>query len=250
MKEGAVTVYRVFSPWLRIFHWVMVLCVFTLFATGLYIGNPGYIGTQGQEPTYAVDRLFSMESIRFVHFVAAWILTAAVILRIYGFLINKGDRLLPKVWTKLYWDNLADTTAHYLFLKSHHQPVLRNSLARTSYLGLYILLLLEIVTGFAMYFMIQPNGIGAALFGPINHLFVDEYMVHLIHHYIAWGFILFAVVHVYMAFRADMMEGEGEISSMFSGLKFLRHKPADIGDIVDGTDHSHSAGSRKHSVTG
>lgn len=240
----AVSVYRVFSPWLRIFHWVMVLCIFVLFLTGLYIGNPGYIGTQGKEPTYAVESLFSMESIRYIHFVAAWILTAAVILRIYGFIINRGDRLLPKVWTKLYWDNLAETTLHYLFMKRHHQTVLRNSLARTSYLGLYVLLFLEIVTGFAMYFMINPNGMGAAIFGPVNHFFVDEYIVHLIHHYIAWAFIVFAVIHVYMAFRADMMEQEGEISSMFSGVKFLKHEPADIGDIVDGKKLGNHSGSR------
>lgn len=250
MKEGSVTIYSVYSPWLRIFHWIMVLCVFTLFATGLYIGNPGFIGTQGQEPTFAVASLFSMESIRYIHFCAAWILIAAFVLRVYGFIINRGDRLLPKFWTKLYWQGLVDTTLHYLFLRRSHTPCLRNSLARTSYLGIYLLLFLEAITGFAMYYMINPNGMGAALFGPVNHLFVDEYVVHLVHHYIAWMFMIFVVVHVYMAFRADMMEQEGEISSMFSGVKFYRHKPADIGDIVDGKDHSHSTGSREHSITG
>ena len=34
--------YRVFSLWLRIFHWTMVLCVTFLFWTGLYIGDPGF----------------------------------------------------------------------------------------------------------------------------------------------------------------------------------------------------------------
>lgn len=248
MKEGSVTTYYVYSPWLRIFHWTMVLTVFVLFVTGLYIGNPGFIGTQGQEPTYAVDSLLSMENIRYVHFAAAYILLATAILRIYGFLINKGDRLLPKFWTKLYWDGLVDTSLHYLFLRKTHQPYLRNSLARTAYLAVYFMLFLETVTGFSMYYMINPNGFGAAIFGRFNHIFVDEYVVHLIHHYIAWGFMLFVIVHVYMAIRADFMEKEGEISSMFSGVKFYQHTPADIGDITDGKEQDHSAGRREHTI--
>ena len=34
--------YVVFSLWLRIFHWTMVLSVTALFWTGLYIGDPGF----------------------------------------------------------------------------------------------------------------------------------------------------------------------------------------------------------------
>ena len=52
--------YRVFSLWLRIFHWTMVLCVTALFWTGLYIGNPGFQATPGSvEPTIAVGGWFS-----------------------------------------------------------------------------------------------------------------------------------------------------------------------------------------------
>jgi len=250
MKEGSATAYYLYSPWLRIFHWVMVATIFTLFATGLYIGNPGFIGTQGKEPTYAVESLFSMETIRYIHFSAAYMLVAAFILRIYGFLMNKGDRLLPKFWTMLYWKGLVDTGLHYLFLRREHKPYLRNSLARTSYLAVYVMLAIEAVTGFAMYYMINPNGLGAALFSGFNHLFVDEYIVHLIHHYLAWCFMLFVIVHVYMVIRADFMEKEGEISSMFSGFKFYGHKPVDLGDIVDGKEKSDCPGDRQHSVTG
>lgn len=254
MSEGHAKEYYVYSPWLRMFHWLMVGSVVVLFATGLYIGNPFFIGTQGLEPTYAFSKVLSMETIRYVHFAAAYILVAAFIFRIYGFIINRGDRLLPKFWTKLYWQGLVDITLHYLFLRAHHQPYLRNSLARTSYLAVYFLLVLEAVTGFAMYFMINPNSLGAKLFGPFNHLFVDEYVVHLIHHYVAWLIVLFAIVHVYMAIRADFMEREGEVSSMFSGSKFLAHQPLDIGDIADDKDTTvttdHRPGHRQHTAVG
>jgi Ni/Fe-hydrogenase 1 B-type cytochrome subunit len=225
----------------------MVITIIILFFTGLYIGNPFFIGTQGLEPTYAFAERLSMETIRYVHFAAAWIFTLSFILRIYGFIVNKGDRLFPRFWEKKYYTGLLDTKLHYMFLRDRHQPYLRNPMARMSYVGVYGLIFLEIVTGFAMYYPINPNSWGAKIFGPFNHLFVDEYIVHLIHHYVAWAIILFAIVHVYMAVRADFMDGEGEISSMFSGKKFLAHEPVDLGEITDETDHN--TGHRQHSIT-
>jgi Ni/Fe-hydrogenase 1 B-type cytochrome subunit len=222
--------YYLFSPFLRIFHWVMFIATLILFVTGLYIGNPFFLGSPGIEPTYAFQAVLSMETIRYVHFIAAWILVASFIFRVYGWIINRGDRLLPKFWTKLYWEGMKDVTLHYLFIASTHRPYLRNSLARSSYIGLYGMMFVVILTGFAMYYQIDPNSWGAKMFGWLIPLMGSEYTVHLIHHIVAWLIILFAIVHVYMAVRADAMEKEGEISSMFSGIKYV-HPPLDIEDI-------------------
>ena len=63
--------YVVFSLWLRIFHWTMVLSVTALFWTGLYIGDPGFAAITGNpEPTFAIDGWFSMETMRRIHFIA------------------------------------------------------------------------------------------------------------------------------------------------------------------------------------
>jgi Ni/Fe-hydrogenase 1 B-type cytochrome subunit len=209
----------------------MVVSVCVLFVTGLYIGNPAFIGTVGEEANFAVGNLLSMETIRFVHFAFAYVLVASFILRIYGWIRYKGDRLLPKFWTKLYWTGLLDVLLHYMFLRSSHRPVLRNSLARTSYLGVYAALLLMIATGFAMYGNIHPASWTGKLFGPVITLLGNEYNVHIVHHYITWFFAIFTVIHVYFAFRADMMERCGEISSMFNGVKFIHGEPDDIEDI-------------------
>ena len=93
------------------------------------------------------------------------------------------------------------------------------------------MIFLEAITGFAMYGQVNPNGLIGKLFGPFNHLLFGEYDVHLIHHYVAWMIILFVITHVYMATRADMTEKNGEISSMFTGVKFCTEIPDDIGDI-------------------
>lgn len=220
----------VFSPWLRIFHWVMGFSMPVLFLTGLYIGNPFYIGSQGIEPTYAIGNFASMANIRFIHFVTAYVLLGALVLRIYGFFINKGDRLFPRM-DKQCWDGMKETITHYLFIKREHRLYLRNPLARLSYVGFYVLLLSQFSTGFAMYSMVNPNSLLAKVFGPANFLFFDERIVHQIHHYIAWLIVVFAVVHLYMVIRTDLMEKVGEASSMISGAKFFDEEPYDIRDL-------------------
>jgi len=227
VSEEHLKKYYVYSPWLRLFHWTMVLSIVVLFFTGLYIGNPFFLGSQGIEPTFAFQERLSMETIRYIHFSAAFILVAAFILRIYGFIVNRGDRLFPRFWQAQYWAGMVEMVLHYSLIKPHHRPYLRNPLARTSYAFVYVMLAVEGLTGFAMYFMINPERWGAKIFGPLNDILGGEYYVHLIHHYVAWLIIIFAIVHIYMSIRADFMEQEGEISSMFSGVKILPHEPAD-----------------------
>ncbi|KGF47913.1 hydrogenase [Veillonella montpellierensis DNF00314] len=228
--------YVVFSLWLRIFHWLMVLSVTALFWTGLYIGDPGFAGLIGKEPTFAINNWFSMEMIRRIHFIAGFILTFSFIFRIAGAIRNRGDRLMPKFNQKLYWRGLRETTIHYLMLpQKHYDTYLRNSLARTSYMMVYVLFFFEIVTGFAMYAMVEPHSWIAVIFNPINAM-IGEYRVHIIHHYIAWIFLLFTVIHVYMAFREDVMEESGEVSSMVTGMKYYAHDPIDMHDIEDEDD--------------
>ncbi len=229
MSEKNRKVYYLFSPFLRIFHWVMVVCIVILFLTGLLITKP-LSGGVGVEPTFG-SLVFSLDLIRYIHFAAAFIFTASFILRIYGFVVNRGDRLFPRVWEGAFYTATLDVALHYMLLKPSHKPYLRNPLARMSYVGLYSMVLLEILTGFAMYFMVNPAGPGAMLFGWINPLVGGEFTTHLIHHYVAWGIILFAIGHIYMAIRADIMEGEGEVSSMFSGVKILEHEPLDVNEI-------------------
>ncbi len=226
MKEEKRKIYYLFSPFLRIFHWIMVVCIITLFVTGILITKP--LQVMVAEPTYT---MMSMDLIRNIHFVAAFLFCAAFILRIYGFIVNKGDRLFPRVWEgHFYWETI-DVAMHYMLLKPHHAPFLRNPLARMSYAGLYVMVLIEILTGFAMYFMTEPSNIGGMLFGWVNVILGGELMTHLVHHYVAWAIILFAIGHVYMVLRADIMEAEGEASSMFSGVKFLEHVPRDANEV-------------------
>lgn len=218
--------YYIFSPFLRIFHWIMVVSILVLFGTGLLITKPMNVATT--EPTFSI---MSMDLVRDIHFLAAFVLTAALILRIYGFIINKGDRLFPRFWEGHFYSETVDVALHYMLVRSHHAPFLRNPLARGSYAMLYVLLAVEILTGFAMYLMANPSSSFGVIFGWVNVLVGSEMMAHYIHHYVAWFIILFAIGHLYMVIRAEFMEGESEISSMFSGKKILAHTPKDANEL-------------------
>lgn len=226
MKEEKRKVYYIFSPFLRIFHWIMVVAIGTLFITGLFITKPPVV--LGIEPTYTS---FFTNWVRNIHFLAAFTFCAAFILRIYGFIINKGDRLFPRVWEGHFYRETLDVALHYMLLKPTHAPFLRNPLARASYAGLYVLVLIEILTGFAMFFAKNPNSIGSSLFLWVNVVLCDEMVTHWVHHIVAWLIMVFVIGHVYMVARADIMEAEGEASSMFSGVKFLEHTPLDACEL-------------------
>lgn len=221
-------IYYLFSPWLRIFHWIMVDSIIVLFVTGILICKP--LEIMAMEPS---QTSMLMDWVRNIHFLAAYAFCASFVLRIYGFIVNKGDRLFPRFWEGHFYAETIDVALHYMLLKKSHKSYLRNPLARMSYAALYVLVAIEVLTGFAMYYMTEPGGIGATLFGWVNVWLGGEMMSHLVHHYTAWAIVLFASGHLYMVTRAEFMEGESEVSSMFSGSKFLEHVPVDANEIED-----------------
>ena len=51
--------------------------------------------------------------------------------------------------------------------------------------------------------------------------------VRQVHHILMWGFIIFAVVHVYLVFYHDYIERRGVTSSMIGGWKFIEEDVAE-----------------------
>lgn len=220
--------YYVLTPGARFCHWAIAACMAVLFPTGLYIGSPGYIGTQGIEPAVAVGHWFSMETIRYVHFTAGFLLIACLLLRAYLLFTYRGNRLFPKVFSKTYWLGIVDMVTYYTFLRKKHQVYVRSPLAASAYMMTYVLLAVEAASGLAMYAMVKPNSLLATLFNPVNHLLGNEYMTHIVHHYIAWIFVLFVLGHVYLVFYTDITDKDGELSSVVSGQKHFADVPVDL----------------------
>ncbi len=228
--------FYLFQPGLRIWHWVQFLAIFVLFFTGLYIGNPFFIGSI-LDPTDAYGKALCMDLIRLIHFAAGYVLLFGFIYRLFLMVTKKSHfwLLIPKFWKGWFWKGIFDVLLFYTFIKKSHIPLVRNPLARTAYFFVMLLILFEIWTGFAMYGLSNPDGFWAKFLGNWTlALFGSEYELHFWHHVVAWIIALFVMVHVYMVFFNDFIAKEGELSSMTSGVKFFPegHLPYDCDDVA------------------
>jgi Ni/Fe-hydrogenase 1 B-type cytochrome subunit len=204
----------------RITHWVNVLSILVLSLTGYYISNP-FFGTSGA----ATDQ-YLMGTIRFIHFAVAFVFTACVLFRIYwAFVGNRYAR-----WTQFApvgrgrQRALGRMLRYYTFLR--RQPpaeVGHNPLAGVTYIGIYVLFALQIVTGFALYSLPASGGFWKFAFGWIILWFGAPY-VRLAHDLIMFLLIAFTIHHVYSAVLIDIEERSGLVSSIVTGYKTLTRR--------------------------
>lgn len=205
---------------LRLTHWVSAASVTVLIVTGFYIGAP-YFTTWGEASSH-----YMMGWARFLHFAAAAVFVPAAILRVYWlFAGNKWAR-----WPSLLlvrkqdWANLWKMVKYYFLLKTEKMPhyLGHNPLQQFSYTLIYLVVIVQMVTGFAMYGLADPGGFFHSAFGWVGPLFGGIQVVRFAHHALTWVLLIFIPVHIYLAFRADVVDKEGEMSSIFSGGRFVR----------------------------
>lgn len=208
----------------RLTHWLLFFMVFVLAGTGYYIGHPFIVS-----PGPADDHLI-MATIRTIHLYAAIIFTAAVFVRIYWFFAGNSfarwpdfvplnGRRLKSLWT---------TFRFYSFLG--HDPddyPGHNALAGASYAFIFLVYLVLIATGLALYTVDASENSPFQVFGFLVPFFGGLQYARLIHHVLMWIVLWFAVVHVYFVFLSSIIEHIGTFDSIFSGYKFVPRKEAD-----------------------
>jgi Ni/Fe-hydrogenase 1 B-type cytochrome subunit len=206
---------HVWSLPVRILHWTHVVTVGILVVTGLYIGYPFMQGGD-------VGATYLMGGVRFVHFTAAFVLVAGFLARFYWFFwgncYERWQAWLPL--TRKQWHNVWRQLKYYLFL-SRQRPnyVGINPVAGLTYLATGILVVLQALTGFALFALPFDGGFWPATFGRLN-LWLGAQPLRLVHHTLTWLFVAFAVVHIYMAVLDDVEERTGDLSSIIGGDKF------------------------------
>ncbi len=155
---------------------------------------------------------------------AAYIFTAVFALRIYLlFAGNKFERWQNFVPTnKAFFKDILAVIRFDVLLKRNqkHFAIGHNALAGFSYFVLFIFMLLMIFTGFALYSNMSTAWF-PQLFDWCTRLLGGDIHVRIVHHVAMWVFILFILIHVYLVFYHDYVEGRGEISSMGGGWKFV-----------------------------
>jgi len=222
-RKEAPNAYRYVAVWdwqLRFLHWAAFITILTLCLTGWMIGSSrlAYAGTTGDP--YFIGYL------RLVHFTAGWLLVSMGILRVAGLFLASTKYQL---WRALFpitlndLKNLYRVGRNYLLCIFEHGPhyIGHNPLQQVAYTGIYLMALLAILTGFCLYAAYDANHWLFQYFYWLNGLIGIQYM-RLIHLFMMWVFLAFIPIHVYLAIRADTVEREGAISSIFSGGRWCR----------------------------
>ena len=207
---------KVWSILLRLYHWAFALSIVTLCITGFYIHGPWTNSlTEGSTS-------FVMAWMRFVHFIAGYVFTAAVLARIFLYLFgNKQERILEHLpVTPRNIKNFFNTILRYSYIKGGHDTdrLGHNVLAGMTYVLIIIAAVFQLISGFYLLFPEVPiwEQYGVLIFG-------SQQTARYIHHLLMWLFMIFALIHVYLVIWNDIRDPEGLVSAIFTGVKF-QHK--------------------------
>jgi Ni/Fe-hydrogenase 1 B-type cytochrome subunit len=218
-QQTAVYVYE--AP-VRLWHWVNAICIVVLCVTGYLIGSPP--PSVGGEASNS----FLFGYIRFAHFAAGQVLALGFLARIYwAFIGNHHARqlfILP-VWSGRWWREVIFELRWYLFIERKPKKYIgHNPLAQLAMFFLFVLpMVLMILTGFALY--AEGHGMDHwlyTMFGWVITLFGSSMTVHTVHHLGMWAIVVFAMVHIYVAFREDIMSRQSIVSTMISGWRMFK----------------------------
>ena len=213
-KADLVRTYVWEKP-VRIAHWLMVFSIASLSFTGLYIHRP-FLLSLG-------SAAFLMATMRFIHVVSGFVLIAAFMLRVYWFFKgnfwSRWSAYIPL--RRRQWEGIGDMLEFYSFLRFDPGRIVgHNPLAAMSYLAVYGMVLVEILTGLAMY--------DAVLHNPVLHQFIawlpqliEIGYLRLIHYFLMYVIFAFALFHLYACILVSLEEESGLVDSIFSGWKFV-----------------------------
>jgi Ni/Fe-hydrogenase 1 B-type cytochrome subunit len=222
--DAAQTIpYRRVYVWelpVRIYHWLNALVIVLLGLTGYLIGNPQALFSANE-----AYQMYWFGWVRFIHFTAAYIYFFNFIFRLYwGFVGNKyarWDRFIP-FRQQQFKDLIEVLKVDILESKLHGRiSVGHNVLAGISYFGTFLVFLLQAITGFALYSSMS-EGFIPRLFAWAIPLFGGDAAVRQWHHLFMWFFVVFVIIHIYLVFYHDYVEGRGTTSSIIGGWKFVR----------------------------
>jgi len=203
---------------LRLVHWGIVISIGVLAFTGYYVHEPFIVGQ--------VNYPFFMGWFRFVHETFGMILIALFLVRMYLFF--QGNRwenwraYVPR--SRAQFNEMAEVAKFYLFINP--RPVSKighNAMAAFSYLCLYGLLFIQIVTGLVMFNWLRHSPLLGPLVGWIPGVIAFPNL-RLIHFLLTFCFIAFGIFHVHLAMLISRAEKHGLMDSIFIGYKVIPEK--------------------------
>jgi Ni/Fe-hydrogenase 1 B-type cytochrome subunit len=219
-----ITVKRVYvwqTP-VRFYHWLNAISVFVLCITGYIIGSPPAL-QNSSEASFG----YWFGTVRFLHFIFAFLFFFNFLFRIYwGFVGNKySDWRNFILINKKQWQEIKDVLKIDVFHREGKPigSIGHNALAGLTYFLSFLAFLFQCITGFGLYAAMSDSFL-PHLFSWIVPLMGGDFAVRQWHHAFMWFFVIFSVLHVYIVFYHDYIEGRGVLSSMAGGWKFIEKK--------------------------
>ena len=209
----------VFEAPVRIWHWTHTFSIIVCAATGYLIAYP--LPSVGGE----ASQHFLMGNLRLIHFISSYVFAIGFVVRLYwAFVGNRYSRELffPPIFKAAWWEGFWYELRFYLFLtREQRKTPGHNPTAQIAMWLFNVLLgLVMIGTGFALYG--EGLGLGSwadRLFGWVIPFFGGAQNTRMWHLTGMWLLIVFAIIHVYMAIRADIIGRQSSVSTIISGWR-------------------------------
>ena len=183
-------------------HWIHICALFVLIFTGLWIHDP-FTG-------------WPFHTVRYVHLFAAFFLVGTGVFRVYwGFFgrgstdVGGGRRIRDwhfffpqKENRRTFWPMVK----YYLFLRKTHPCTAKyNPLQKLAYGALLFAIILDALTGLAMWHVTAPY------FQGMTYFLGGTQMIRELHYLAMWMFIVITALHVYIV----LIEAPWELPLMF-----------------------------------
>ncbi|WP_144207997.1 Ni/Fe-hydrogenase, b-type cytochrome subunit [Shewanella donghaensis] len=206
----------IFSPAIRIFHWLRALAIVVLIVTGFYLSWPFLVAPESSD-------VLVQGWIRFVHLIFGFVLTAVTIARCYLFFFGKSKierNSLKDVFSLQSWITQIKS---YIWMGHLHKVGVYGPLQYVTYVGISAAAVFMCITGLVLYANVYHEGLGGAIWEVsawFTALMGGLAQVRTWHHIVTWAFIIFMVIHVYMAIWSGIRFKHNSVDSIVSGYDY------------------------------
>lgn len=204
----------------RLWHWTMAACIFTLFVSGYYIGHPSFAS--------------NVTGIITIHYTAGLALCVAMACRlIWAFFGNVVSRqiFIVKIWKKSWWQGLWANLKWYAFLSKDPDVRLgHNPLAQVAMFFIILVIFFMCFSGLGIY---QAKMHSPAIISQFR--FMQDFIywsggngldLILLHRLGMILIVAFVIIHLYMVIRESIMGRTTMIYTMVTGNRLVMDKPA------------------------
>jgi Ni/Fe-hydrogenase 1 B-type cytochrome subunit len=165
--------------------------------------------------------------VRFIHFPARSFTSSTFLARLYwGFVGNKYSSwraFFP--FKRSQQQEIVDVIKADVLETKMHGPIStgHNALAGLIYFFTFLAFVFQTITGFALYSSMSNSWL-PRMFTWIVPLMGGDLACASGTTLFLWFFVTFVIIHIYLAFYHDYIEGRGTVSSIIGGWKFEREK--------------------------